>query len=143
MASRQWPQPEQDSQAHRTWSNIVENSTPKSQSCTESSSKALLNSPEEYIPLDKEKNGEDFANRRDGSGDKNTKQLKRKLSGNERQQQNGTSSDGDHWSFTECTPWKAKDYVQDPTGLVSSSLLELPSVCLFIYLSYSSVFDLV
>ncbi len=112
MASTQWPQPEQDSQANRTWSNIVEN--PTKQHCSES--KLLLDSKvaEDYIPLKSEGNGVDLLTR---NGSKDGKQLKRKLPNNDKLQQNNNghvlTSESSH-----CTPWKTKNYVQNPTGFV-------------------------
>ena len=112
MACTPWPQPEQDSQANRTWSNIVENST--RQHCSES--KVIFDSQvaEDYIPLESGGNTADSLSR---SGSKDGKQLKRKLPNSEKlQQNNNTHTSSVDSSF--CTPWKTQDYVQDPTGFV-------------------------
>lgn len=123
MACIQWAQPEQDGQSHRTWSNVVENST--KQHCSDN--KAVFNSrtAEEFIPLETGGKGVDLLNQ---STSKDGKLLKRKLSN---LQQNNNS----HVSSLEssyCTPWKSKNYTQDPTGFVShfprSLSLYLPSV---------------
>ncbi|XP_028392736.1 terminal nucleotidyltransferase 4A-like [Dendronephthya gigantea] len=111
MACIQWAQPEQDSQSHRTWSNVVEN--PTKQHCSDN--KVVFNNfnsraAEEFIPLETGGNAADVLNQSTG---KDNKLLKRKLSNS---QQNNNS----HVSSTEsayCTPWKSKNYVQDPTGL--------------------------
>ncbi|CAB3988237.1 non-canonical poly(A) RNA polymerase PAPD5-like [Paramuricea clavata] len=110
MACTQWPQPEQDSQANRTWSNIVEN--PTKQHCSEN--KVIFDSQvaEEYIPLNCGANGGDLLN---SNGSKDGKQLKRKLPNNDKAQQSNNS----HISTSDpyCTPWKTKNYIQNPTGL--------------------------
>jgi hypothetical protein len=113
MAYNQWPQPEQDSQANRTWSNIVEN--PTKPHCSENQNTIKPSQvAEDYIPLTSGGNGGDLFNR---NGSKDGKQLKRKLPNNDKLQ-NGNS----HISTSEfslyCTPWKAKNYVQDPVGFV-------------------------
>ena len=135
MASRQWPQPEQDGQAYRTWSNIVENSVPKQH--FSSDSRAEFDLLEDYIPLDKEESNEGFANEREASSSKKAKQLnlKRKHPINEKSPQSSSNSfNNGHWSDRECTPWKTKDYVQDATGFVSSFTEVTHLVFLFIHI---------
>ena len=113
MAGIQWLQPEQDSQANRTWSNIVENST-KQHCVNESKIHSDSQVAEDYIPLESEGTGADLLHRSSG---KDGKQLKRKLPYNDKVQQNNHSH-----NFTSdslyCTPWKTRNYVQDPTGFV-------------------------
>lgn len=112
MACTPWPQPEQDSQAHRTWSNIVENST--RQHCNES--KVIFDSQvaEDYIPLESGGNADDLLSK---NGTKDGKQLKRKLPTSDKLQQNNNSHNSSA-DFLYCTPWKTRDYVQNPTGFV-------------------------
>ena len=112
MACTQWPQPEQDSQANRTWSNIVENST--KQHCNENIKLFDSYVPEDYIPLESEGNNADLSNR---NGSKDGKPLKRKLPNNDKLQQNSNG----HIStseFSYYTPWKARNYSQSPIGFV-------------------------
>ena len=112
MACTQWPQPEQDSQANRTWSNIVENST--KQHCNENMKLVDSYVPEDYIPLKSEGNNVDLLNR---NGSKDGKPLKRKLPNNDKLQQNSNGHIISTSGFSYYTPWKAKNYIQSPIGL--------------------------
>ena len=63
MAFIQWPQPEQDSQANRTWSNIVENSS-KQHSCSETKLVIESHAAVDYIPLESGENSDVFLNKK-------------------------------------------------------------------------------
>lgn len=104
MACILWPQPEQNSQANRTWSNIVGDTTRQHFSAVLDSQTA-----EDYIPLETSVNTCDVL---DKTGSKDGKPLKRKLQHIEKSQHINRHVSTSLFNM----PWKNKNYVQDPTG---------------------------